>query len=135
MLIFFLYSNELNAGSMLIRSSMRSIDFLERAARLFDATLRNKGEDISEQDAIRDLIATDHWMSARTHFIPQNTINAYPEEIECNEEDGSPWQYGDFVMHFAGAWVYLEMEDPIGFLMNKYEGDIIWGDYVPSDRF
>ena len=62
--------------------------------------------------------------------------NAHMMRARRREDDGKgPWRYGDFVMHFAGAWVYVEGEDPVGELMRQYEPEIIWGETKLSTRY
>jgi mannan polymerase II complex MNN10 subunit len=34
-----------------------------------------------------------------------------------------------FVLHFAGAWAHVKGEDPTGQLMQKYQREIVWGDW------
>jgi mannan polymerase II complex MNN10 subunit len=58
-------------------------------------------------------------------YIPQYKINAFPKEIQCYDEESRAWKRGDFVIHFAGAWAHLKMDDPTGFLMRKYQEEII----------
>lgn len=79
-----------------------------------------------------DLIKGDAESAARTVVVPQQKLNAFPEEIPCYE--GGPdsagtgkWRPGDFILHFAGAWAYLDKEDdPTGVLMRKYEGQVLY---------
>jgi len=60
------------------------------------------------------------------------TENGDDEDNESNGDSessgiGGAWQSGDFVVHFAGAWVYIHDEDPTGVLMKKYEHLVEWG--------
>jgi mannan polymerase II complex MNN10 subunit len=59
-------------------------------------------------------------------MIPQYKINAYPEEIHCYDEHERKWEPGMFVMHFAGAWAYIEENDAYGWMMRKYEAGVVW---------
>jgi len=59
--------------------------------------------------------------------------NANDEDNESDETStssssiGGSWQPGDFVVHFAGAWVYIHDKDPTGVLMQRYEHLVEWG--------
>lgn len=85
----------------------------------------------SEQDGMNRLFVEDKEAFARTVRVPQQKLNAFPPEIPCYE--GGPgsvgqgkWSRGDFILHFAGAWAYLDKEeDPTGVLMNNYQGKIV----------
>lgn len=106
---------------MLVRSRQSSIDFLNK--------VRGYGEqnrDLSEQDCIRDVInkSTDK-EKEQVFWIPQWKINAFPEEIRCWDESDRGWERGVFAVHFAGAWAHVKEEDPTGYLMRKYEGEIV----------
>jgi len=48
-------------------------------------------------------------------------------EISTSNSIGGSWQPGDFVVHFAGAWVYIHDDDPTGVLMQRYEHLVEWG--------
>ncbi|OZJ01381.1 hypothetical protein BZG36_05721 [Bifiguratus adelaidae] len=112
----------LNAGSMLMRAHPRTLEFISRVRAYGDAN-----PDLSEQDCIRDLINLNaHNEDRHTLFIPQWKINAFPDEIRCWDEYQKGWEWGSFVLHFAGAWAHVKQDDPVGFLMRKYESQIIW---------
>jgi len=133
---------ELNAGSMLFRARPSTLAFLSRVR-----AYGRRYPDISEQDCLRD-IALGHSSQAsetaraqnnveqpldeaRSHqhksvlFLPQNSINAFPEEITCYEKGGGPWARGMFAVHFAGAWAYVGGDDPYGALFRKYAGEVV----------
>jgi mannan polymerase II complex MNN10 subunit len=122
----------MNTGSMLIRANPEVHEFLALVRACGDQT-----PGASEQDCMRDVVGvnkdipnhplkSDKW-AKKTIMIPQKTMNAFPEEIRCQElaTDERPsglWQPGDFVVHFAGAWAHVKEEDPTGYLMQKYRG-------------
>jgi mannan polymerase II complex MNN10 subunit len=107
---------------MLVRSRPSSLEFLNRVRRYHD-----DHKDLSEQDCIRDVVNQNaNGEADQTHWIPQNKMNAFPEEIRCWDQLGGRWEKGMFVVHFAGAWAYIKEEDPTGILMRKYEPEIIW---------
>jgi mannan polymerase II complex MNN10 subunit len=83
---------------------------------------------VFEQDCISKVIGNNARGEAdQVLWIPQWKINAYPEEITCLDKANRSWERGLFVMHFAGAGVYVKLEDgdAKGFLMRKYEAEII----------
>ena len=115
-------SFQLNAGSMLVRSRPSSLAFLNRVRKYGDENPK-----LSEQDCIRDVINNNkNRENDQALWIPQWKINAFPEEIKCWDKHGKGWERGMFVVHFAGAWAHVKEEDPTGFLMRKYEKQIIW---------
>ncbi|KAF1840597.1 glycosyltransferase family 34 protein [Cucurbitaria berberidis CBS 394.84] len=120
--------NGFNGGSFLIRGHERSLKFMYDAWAL-DDDAKAKGENLNEQDALFKLMKEDEAGAHRVHKMPQWKLNAFPEEISCFDELRKPWEHGMFVLHFAGAWAHVKGEDPTGYLMKKYEGDIIWGDW------
>lgn len=76
---------------------------------------------------MRDVVNNDKNGEAKQAlWIPQWKINAFPDEIKCWDKYGRGWERGMFVVHFAGAWAHVKEDDPTGFLMRKYENDIIW---------
>jgi mannan polymerase II complex MNN10 subunit len=82
---------------------------------------------LSEQDCIRDIIFKEKRFADNTFFIPQHRINAFPKEIKCYDKTKKKWEPGMFTLHFAGAWAYLhDQDDPTGYLMEKYEPEIMW---------
>lgn len=120
--------NNLNTGSFIVRSHERSIDFLEATFAMKQKEIESKSEHhMSEQDAMRDLIAQNKESGGRTVQVPQWKLNAFPKEIACFDESDRVWEPGMFVLHFAGAWAHVKGEDPTGQLMEKYKGEIIWG--------
>jgi hypothetical protein len=77
-----------------------------------------------------DTLASSYTKSpyeGRFSFMPQNSINAFPPEIRCYEDEGMVWKKGDFAIHFAGAWVYVHEDDgdSTGWLMRKYEKMVV----------
>jgi len=116
----------LNTGSMLFRSHPWSSNFLSTVWAYGAAYPK-----LSEQDAMRDVLQ-ENVSKEQDHVImvPQYKMNAFPDEIKCWDRAGRGWEYGTFLVHFAGAWAHLKHDDPTGYLMRKYEGQIIW----PSDE-
>ncbi|KAL6711872.1 hypothetical protein ACN47E_002915 [Coniothyrium glycines] len=120
--------NGLNAGSYVFRAHDRSLAFI-RDAIAVQAKAQEEGQGISEQEAMVRLMELDQASRARTLVVQQQKLNAFPQEIACYDPDSKAWERGDFVIHFAGAWAHVKGDDPTGWLMKKYEGDIIWGDW------
>jgi mannan polymerase II complex MNN10 subunit len=120
--------NGFNAGSFLIRGHERSLKFLRDSWDIHD---KAKADDVqmSEQDSTVKLMKDDKASAARVHVVPQWKLNAFPLEIPCFDGDKRVWEHGTFILHFAGAWAYVQGEDPTGQLMNKYEPEIIWGEW------
>lgn len=121
----------LNAGSFLVRAHPRSLDFVD----LVRAEYKRNAQ--SEQDCMRDvLFPSDSGKSAysgRFAMMSQKSINAFPEEVKCFEQDDAGvevgrWEKGDFVVHFAGAWAWIKEKDATGVLMEKYRGLVVWED-------
>jgi mannan polymerase II complex MNN10 subunit len=82
---------------------------------------------MSEQDCMRDILFRSAFMEDKFVMLPQWKINAFPQEIPCyDQRDKKVWERGIFTLHFAGAWAHVKEEDPTGFLMRKYEQEIIW---------
>lgn len=107
---------------MLVRSRPSALAFLNVVRAYGDAN-----RDLSEQDCIRDVVNNNaNGEADQTLWIPQWKINAFPEDIRCWDKADRGWERGTFVLHFAGAWAHVKEEDPTGFLMRKYEGEIIW---------
>jgi mannan polymerase II complex MNN10 subunit len=107
---------------MLVRSSPSALAFLNVVRATYDAN-----QCASDQHCITVVVNSNaHGEANQTLWIPQWKINAYPEEIRCWEKANRSWERGLFMMHFAGAWAHVKDEDPVGFLMRKYEGEIIW---------
>jgi mannan polymerase II complex MNN10 subunit len=75
---------------------------------------------------MRDVMLKEHRFTDSYTFIPQYKLNAFPPEIKCYDKYGKKWEVGTFVVHFAGAWAHLSEEDATGFLMRKYESQIMW---------
>ncbi|KAF1942616.1 hypothetical protein EJ02DRAFT_443938 [Clathrospora elynae] len=127
--IDFMFTNDcngFNAGSMLIRGHERSIKFLHDSLAIHD---ENPALQMSEQDSTVKLMKDDPASAERVHMVAQLKLNAFPLEIGCYDEAKQPWEHGTFVLHFAGAWAHVKGDDPTGQLMQKYEPDIIWGDW------
>jgi mannan polymerase II complex MNN10 subunit len=118
--------NGLNDGSFIVRSSPRSIEFLNRVRALHDSE-RKKENGLNDQEAMRDLLLNKAPLTEHVQRIPQWKINAFPPEITCFDDNRRVWEKGFFVIHFAGAWAHVDGDDPTGFLMKKYESEIIWG--------
>ncbi|KAE9974865.1 hypothetical protein EG327_008643 [Venturia inaequalis] len=116
---------ELNAGSFLTRASPRSHTFINRVIDYHSANATREHQ-LSEQDCMRDILFQSSFMEDQFVMVPQWKLNAFPEEIPCYDKDERKFERGIFMLHFAGAWAHVEGEDPTGFLMKKYERDIIW---------
>jgi mannan polymerase II complex MNN10 subunit len=120
--------NGFNGGSFLIRGHERSLKFMHDSTKIHDDA---KAADInmSEQDSIVKLMRDDPTSMDGVLVIPQTKLNAFPTEISCYDEEKKAWEHGTFVLHFAGAWAYVKGEDPTGYLMKKYDSEIMWGDW------
>lgn len=120
-------SNGLNDGSFIARSSRRSVEILN-AIRAFHDREKSKedGEGLNDQEAMRDFLKTNDPLTKHVSRIPQWKINAFPHEIGCPDEHKRQWEKGMLVIHFAGAWAHVTGEDPTGYLMRRYEREIIW---------
>lgn len=143
MLTRLLDSFPLNAGSMLVRSHPRAIEFLNHVRRYHDHQ-REAFPDrlISEQDCIREILLPDtapaeaeplpdsKRFATIAKWIPQKKINAFPEDIPCWDKEQKGWESGDLVVHFAGAFAHVKEEaakgDEVGWLMRKYKDKTIW---------
>ncbi|KAF2472075.1 uncharacterized protein BDR25DRAFT_324581 [Lindgomyces ingoldianus] len=77
-------------------------------------------------ESMRDYLKLEGPLTKHAMRISQYKINAFPEEILCNDNLSKSWQKAMFVIHFAGAWAHVKEKDPTGFLMRKYEREIIW---------
>ncbi|KAJ5812242.1 hypothetical protein N7474_008543 [Penicillium riverlandense] len=117
--------NGLNDGSFIVRSSSRSIQFLDAIRALHDRDKEQSGRSLSDQDSMDEFLKSDAPLTQHAMRIPQWTINAFPEEIGCYDTQKKKWEKGMFVIHFAGAWAHVSGEDPTGQLMRKYEPEII----------
>jgi mannan polymerase II complex MNN10 subunit len=116
----------LNTGSFIVRSRESSAKHLQDTYNIH-AEAEKKGEQYSEQDAMKKLSEIDTAAANRTIQVPQWKINAFPQEIPCYDEHQKVWEPGTFVLHFAGAWAHVQGDDPTGALMRKYEKEIVWG--------
>jgi mannan polymerase II complex MNN10 subunit len=83
---------------------------------------------LNDQEAMRDFLRSDSSLVKHTLRAPQWKFNAFPTEIGCYDEAKKSWARGMLVVHFAGAWAHVKEQDPTGFLMKKYEREIIWGE-------
>lgn len=120
--------NGLNAGSFIFRGHERSLQLIQMATEL-SKVMKDEGHGTLEQGAIVKLLNDDEAMRASTIVVPQQKLNAFPQEIACYDPVSSAWKDGDFVIHFAGAWAHVKGDDPTGQLMKKYEPHIRWGDW------
>ncbi|KAF2424229.1 hypothetical protein EJ08DRAFT_700824 [Tothia fuscella] len=117
---------ELNAGSFLTRATPRINKFVNAVIE-YHETHATQEHQLSEQDCMRDIMFKEKRFLDNTHFIPQHKINAFPAEIPCFDQTKIKWEPGTFAIHFAGAWAHVhDMDDPTGYLMKKYEKEIIW---------
>lgn len=119
-------SNGLNDGSFIVRSSSRSIKFLDAVRARHDTEKEQNAKSLGDQDAISIFLKGNSPLVQHAMRIPQWTINAFPEEIGCYDTHKEKWARGMFVVHFAGAWAHVTEEDPTGYLMRKYEPEILW---------
>jgi mannan polymerase II complex MNN10 subunit len=120
--------NGLNAGSFLVRGHERSLKFMQDVVQINDKS-KAAGESISEQESMVRYMKGDSAPTNTFHVVPQWKLNAFPPEIKCTDDSRLRWAHGFFVVHFAGAWAHVRGDDPTGQLMNKYEHEIIWGDW------
>ena len=117
----------LNLGSMFLRVSSWTLDFIEQwraGAGIPDA----QGKPRNEQDVLRDMLHLNEYSVAdRSVIAPQWMFDAYPEELECYDpRNPKPWEPGMFLLHFAGAkWRLKDQKDPIGTLMRKYSLQVV----------
>jgi mannan polymerase II complex MNN10 subunit len=85
---------------------------------------------MSEQDCMRDIMFRSAFLEDKFIMIPQHAINAFPEEIRCwDQRYKKPFEQGMFFIHFAGAWAHVKEDDPTGFLMQKYQHQIVYESY------
>ncbi|GFF22900.1 probable alpha-1,2-galactosyltransferase gmh2 [Aspergillus udagawae] len=112
----------LNAGSMLLRSSSKVVEFLSRVKTCRYDPLPGLNDNPSEQDCMLQLIKENrHDEEEQVLFIPQWKMNAFPEEILCYDQDNRKWEPGMFVVHFAGAWAHMpNRTDAKADLFEKY---------------
>jgi len=77
---------------------------------------------------MRDILFHSDRFNESFIMVPQATINAFPKEIKCYDKTRTKWKPGTFMLHFAGAWAHVQEveEDHTGFLMRRYEQEIIW---------
>ena len=115
--------NGLNIGSMIFRSTPLLIPFLETVRQCIKNTLQH--QQICIQDLLNMHISSELKVNNRYIRIPQWKINAYPKEILCYDEKEMSWQNGMFVVHFPGAWAYVDGNDPVGQLMETYQKFIV----------
>ncbi|KAF1994059.1 glycosyltransferase family 34 protein [Amniculicola lignicola CBS 123094] len=119
--------NGLNTGSYMVRgTSDRPIDFIQKTYKIHDEA-KETGKQMSEQDAMVQLMKNEPAEMARTIQVPQWKLNAFPKEIACFDESRQVWEPGMFMLHFAGAWAHVKGDDPTGQLMTRYEPEIQWG--------
>ncbi|CAK1365221.1 hypothetical protein CB0940_08830 [Cercospora beticola] len=115
----------LNAGSMIFRASPWMLQMIEQW-RSHDVDADAGEGNRLDQGALKGMLQEDVFSSAqKSVIVPQTWMNSYPEEIQCydprEEALTRPWEYGDFVIHFAGAaWHHAELHDPVGHFMRKY---------------
>ncbi|KAF2397760.1 hypothetical protein EJ06DRAFT_481612 [Trichodelitschia bisporula] len=118
---------ELNAGSFITRASPRAKPFINATIAYHEANATYE-QQLSEQDCIRDVIRGGVFAN-HVKFVSQATINAFPKEIKCWDQEKRPWRKGMFAIHFAGAWAHLEGEDDAtGLLMRQYIDDVVGDD-------
>ncbi|KAH9879100.1 hypothetical protein J1614_002535 [Plenodomus biglobosus] len=120
--------NGFNAGSFLVRGHERSLKFIHDSWAIHDQA-KQKDINMSEQDSTVKLMKEDEVSASRVRVVPQWKLNAFPSEIACFDDSNQVWEHGMFILHFAGAWAHVKGDDPTGYLMKKYEKEIIWGDW------
>jgi mannan polymerase II complex MNN10 subunit len=126
-------SNDFNAGSMLVRSTPSSLAFLHKVRAYHDGQESDTSDGPHEQESMKRLLHSNPADMARVVFLPQSKLNSFPEEINCYDEHGTPWQEGDLMVHFAGAWAHVQGEDPTGQLMDQYKRFSEWNyDELPN---
>lgn len=82
---------------------------------------------LSEQDCMRDVLFKTSFLDGKFIMLPQHLINAFPEEIKCwDQRFNKHFEPGMFLIHFAGAFAHVKGEDPTGFLMKKYQSQVIY---------
>lgn len=127
-------SNPLNLGSVLLRASQTTLDFLAAAWKCDQGSHQEHDTLLTEQDCFQQLILDpphSKKYGPRSTWIPQTRINAFPPEVPCFDQHKRSWKPGDFVAHFAGAWAHLPERlkaDSYGVLMRKYSE---WIECVP----
>jgi mannan polymerase II complex MNN10 subunit len=108
-----------------VRSSLRSIEFLNEIRAVHDREKAQSGNLLGDQDSMQALLQSNSPLTQHVLRIPQWKINAFPKEIGCYDMHKREWEKGMFVVHFAGAWAHVSGEDPTGQLMKKYESQIV----------
>jgi hypothetical protein len=90
--------NGLNAGSMVLHCSQRTIEYLHEVIRLARLT----SHPWYEQHIIQCLEVDRRW-SDLYHILPSPSINQYKHSIYgWPEGEAQDWKPGDFVVHFPG---------------------------------
>ena len=94
--LLLIFSHIFNAGIIFFRKSEWTHWFLDT---VWDE--RNTSQ-LSEQGVMKSVLERLNEFEDSKHFvkIPQYMLSAYPEEISCHEDDGRPWQSGDWIIHF-----------------------------------
>jgi mannan polymerase II complex MNN10 subunit len=120
--------NGLNAGSFVFRGHERSLKLIHDSYAMHDEA-KKEDKHLSEQDTTVKLLKENQAIAETAHRVPQWKLNAFPQEIACYDDSRRVWEHGMFVLHFAGAWAHVKGDDPTGQLMQKYQREIIWGDW------
>lgn len=125
--------NGYNAGSFIMKGDDTTAEILHRIHRVADEKRRENPhiDSMTEQEATKAFIASGDPLARHILFVPQVWINAVPEEAPCTDDNNMLWKEGQFALHFAGCWAYLQhIDNAVQFLMDKYKDKIRWGPEV-----
>ncbi|KAJ6049414.1 hypothetical protein N7444_006130 [Penicillium canescens] len=86
--------NGLNDGSFIVRSSSRSIQFLNAIRAIHDREKEQSGRSLGDQDSMEAFLKSNAPLTQHAMRIPQWTINAFPEEIGCYDTHKKKWEKG-----------------------------------------
>ncbi|KAL7746256.1 hypothetical protein RI367_008397 [Sorochytrium milnesiophthora] len=90
--------NDINAGSLFLRNTQWSRDFLLVANNTWGTPEVPEDHVYQEQQAILHLYKNNETIKAHTLMAPQWAINNYDHDCSARK-----WQPGDFMVHFAGV--------------------------------
>ncbi|ORX92722.1 hypothetical protein K493DRAFT_303137 [Basidiobolus meristosporus CBS 931.73] len=94
--------NGFNAGSFFIRNTEWSLEFL----RLIYEPKYKTRFGYAEQGTMQHLFETRPDVAEHFYFVPQNLINAFPDNGSYRDEDEVySYREGNLLIHFAGCWV------------------------------
>ncbi|KAK9767956.1 hypothetical protein K7432_001771 [Basidiobolus ranarum] len=113
--------NGLNAGSFFIRNTPWSQDFL---ALVYEPQYSTRFG-YAEQGTMQHLYETSPEIAEHFYFVPQNLINAFPNEA-CGDQDSiHAYKEGNLIIHFAGCWIPSRDNCKARF-------DEFWGRRIPA---